>query len=53
MARISPDSLMVTLFGLGKGFGAGLIIFILGLLGLVLCLVFRKILKKYNYQESV
>lgn len=44
---------MVTLFGLGKGFGAGLIIFILGLLGLVLCLVFRKILKKYNYQESV
>lgn len=53
MAHISPDSIMVTLFGLGKGSGAGLMIFILGLLGMAICLVFGRILKKYNYHESV
>lgn len=53
MAHISPDSIMITLFGLGKGSGAGLMIFILGLLGMAICLVFGRILRKYNYYESV
>lgn len=53
MERIPTESIMVTMFGLGKGSGAGMMIFILGLLGMAICLVFGKILKKYNYHESV
>jgi len=52
MERISTQSIMVTMFGLGKGSGAGMMIFILGLLGMTICLVFGRILKKYNYHES-
>lgn len=53
MERMSPDSLMVALFGEGKGSGAGLMIFILGILGAAICLIFGRILKKYKYHESV
>jgi DHA3 family macrolide efflux protein-like MFS transporter len=52
MERVSTESIMVTMFGLGKGSGAGMMIFILGLLGMAICLVFGRILRKYNYDES-
>ena len=39
------------LFGSGKGSGAALMMFILGVLGTVMCLVFWNKLKKYNYSD--
>ena len=53
MEHISNESIMVTMFGFGKGSGAGLMIFILGILGMVICLIFGRILKKYKYHESL
>jgi hypothetical protein len=53
MERISAENVLAAMFGLGKGSGAGMVIFILGLLGLTICLVFGGILRKYKYQESV
>ena len=37
------------LFGEGKGSGAAMVLFILGVAGTVMCLVFGRILKKYSY----
>jgi hypothetical protein len=48
MARLKGDSVLSALFGQGKGSGAALMIFLLGILGLVICLLFGKILKKYS-----
>ena len=53
MERVSTESIMAAMFGLGKGSGAGMMIFMLGLSGMVICLVFGRILKKYNYHEPV
>jgi hypothetical protein len=53
MERVSAESIMVTMFGQGKGSGAGMMIFILGLLGMAICLIFGRILRKYKYHESV
>lgn len=39
------------LFGSGKGSGAALMLFILGLIGTVMCLVFGRKLKRYKYTE--
>ena len=39
------------LFGNGKGSGAALMMFILGVLGTVMCLVFGNLLKKYHYND--
>jgi len=49
MAHMPPYSIMIAMFGSGKGSGAGL----MGLLGAAICLVFGRILKKYKYHESV
>lgn len=53
MERIPTNSILVTMFGEGKGSGAGMVIFFLGLLGMVICLIFGRILRKYKYHESV
>jgi hypothetical protein len=39
-------------FGSGPGSGAAMMIFILGIAGLVICLVFMRILKGYSYKEN-
>ena len=39
-------------FGEGKGSGAAMVLFILGIAGTVMCLVFGRILKKYNYSDE-
>ena len=44
IAQTSPEAWPVLLFGKFRGAGAGAFIFLLGLLGLMLCLCFRKIL---------
>jgi hypothetical protein len=44
---------MASMFGLGKGSGAGMMIFMLGLSGMAICLTFGRILRKYHYDEPV
>ena len=39
-------------FGSGPGSGAAMMIFILGIAGLVICLVFMRILRGYSYKEN-
>ncbi len=39
------------LFGTGKGSGAALMLFILGVLGTLMCLIFGNILRKYKYSD--
>ena len=40
-----------TLFGSGKGSGAALMMFILGAMGVIMCLVFGRKLKQYKYTD--
>lgn len=53
MERVSTESIMASMFGLGKGSGAGMMIFMLGLSGMAICLTFGRILRKYHYDEPV
>lgn len=39
----SADGLLVTLFGSGKGSGAALMFFVIGILGVAVCLLFRRV----------
>lgn len=48
MASPARSALLSRLFGVGKGSGAALMTFILGLMSAAICLAFRKILKKYE-----
>ena len=43
MASISGDSILVTLFGSGKGSGAALLFFVIGIFGVLVCLIFRRV----------
>ena len=43
MASVSSDSILVTLFGSGKGSGAALLFFVIGILGVLVCLIFRRV----------
>lgn len=52
MARTSSDGTLVFLFGSGKGAGAAMMMFILGVLGVMVCLGFGRVLKRYSYQEK-
>ena len=45
-------SIMNFLFGTGKGSGAALMMFILGVLGTLMCIIFWNKLKKYQYTEE-
>ena len=52
MAAASARGMLVRLFGTGKGSGAALMMFILGILGVVICLGFGRVLRRYHYQEK-
>ena len=52
MASLPPGSLPALLFGTGKGAGAALLLFLLGLLGVAVCLVFGRLLRKYTFREE-
>ncbi|MBO6219108.1 MAG: MFS transporter [Treponema sp.] len=52
MASESSIGILVSLFGSGKGSGAALMMFILGVTGTVFCLVFGTRLRKYKYTEK-
>ena len=43
MASVSSDSILVTLFGSGKGSGAALLFFVIGIFGVLVCLIFRRV----------
>lgn len=42
MAAQAADSLLATVFGLGKGSGAACLFFLLGFMGIATCLIFRR-----------
>ena len=52
MALQESDAFLVLLFGSGKGSGAALMMFILGIAGVLLCLVFSGSLRKYRYEDA-
>ena len=52
MASHSVNELFFVLFGSGKGSGAAMMMFILGVVGTVMCLAFGRILQKYEYTEE-
>ena len=47
LASVSSDGLLAFLFGLGKGSGAAALFFVLGLAGVLVCLIFYCILRQY------
>ncbi len=51
MAARSDVRLLATLFGTGKGSGAALMMFILGVIGTLLCLITGSRLRRYHYTE--
>ena len=51
MTLRSDDAFWTFLFGSGKGSGAALMMFILGVTGTVLCITSGQIMKKYKYSD--
>ena len=51
MKGIRLQKYAAVLFGEGKGSGAAMVLFILGVAGTVMCLAFGRILKRYSYSE--
>lgn len=52
MITQSETSLLVWLFGAGKGSGAAMLFGVIGVVGVVICLSFSLILGKYKWSES-
>ncbi len=52
MAAYGDLSVLKTLFGTGKGSGAALMMFILGVSGSTICIIVGKRLNKYQYSEK-
>ncbi len=52
MATQTENSLLVSLFGEGKGSGAAMLFFIIGLAGVLVCLSFNLMLRKYKWSED-
>lgn len=52
MASQSANSLLVTVFGENKGSGAALLFFIIGIAGVMVCLFFNFLLRKYRWSDN-
>lgn len=52
MARHAASPVLTALFGSGKGSGAALMMFLLGIIGTLLCLITGSRLKKYKYCDN-
>lgn len=52
MTAFDDLSILKTLFGIGKGSGAALMMFILGVSGSIICITTGKKLKKYQYNDN-
>lgn len=51
MQELPANSLLVSLFGETKGSGAAMLFFIIGIVGVCVCLIFNHRLKKYKWSE--
>ncbi len=51
MAQAPEQGMLTGMFGTGKGSGAAMMMFLLGVLGVLICLVFGRILRKYTYTD--
>lgn len=51
MAAAPAEGILRTFFGSGKGSGAAMMMFILGVVGVGICLYFRGVLRKFTYRE--
>lgn len=52
MASPYGEGILTGLFGSGKGSGAAMMMFILGVLGVMICMGFGRILGRYRYMET-
>ncbi len=52
MGRYGEQTILKTLFGTGKGSGAALMMFILGVSGSLICIITGRKLKNYQYSEK-
>lgn len=52
MAAQPSSGLLTSLFGVGKGSGAAMLFFVIGLTGVVVCLIFNSMLKKYRWSDN-
>ena len=52
MAANASSRFLTSLFGQGKGSGAALMMFVLGVAGIVVCIVFGKRLNQYHYSDD-
>ena len=52
MASALPGGLLQRCFGTGKGSGAAMMMFILGVMGVGVCLCFGGALSRYTYMEE-
>lgn len=52
MGRYGDMPLLAALFGTGKGSGAALMMFVIGIGGVLICLIAGKKLKRYHYSEK-
>ena len=52
MRRISAGSALTRIFGSGKGSGAAMTMFILGIMGTLVCLGFGRVLRKYKFSDT-
>ena len=53
MAVQSVGSLLVSLFGENKGSGAAMLFFVIGIAGVLVCLIFNFRLRKYKWSENI
>lgn len=51
MNELPANSLLVSIFGETKGAGAAMLFFIIGVVGICVCLIFNRRLKKYEWNE--
>lgn len=53
IAGLSPDSLAVTIFGGEKGSGAAMLFFVIGIAGVAVCLIFRRIILRITENSTL
>lgn len=51
MNNSAKEGILCMLFGSAKGSGAAMVMFILGILGVFVCLLFGRQLEKYRYRD--
>lgn len=52
MAAQPTSGLLTSLFGAGKGAGAAMLFFVIGITGVAVCLIFNALLKKYRWSDN-